>query len=80
MLRELNNLTEEIREVVTNGSLLQERSTGKIALDFTLSLGQIEGLKMAIDTIRDIQFIVDEKVYEEGKCTAIDIICQTEEK
>lgn len=60
MLRELTNIVEEIKEVVTNGSLLQEKDAGKISLDFTLALGQIEGLRMAIDTIKDISSIVEE--------------------
>lgn len=59
VVKEINELIEEIREVVTNGSLLQEKDASKIAIDFTLSLGQIEGLRMAIDTIKDIKSIVE---------------------
>lgn len=60
VVREIDKLIEEIKEVVTNGSLLQEKDTSKISLDFTLALGQIEGLRMAVDTIKDVKSIVEE--------------------
>mgnify|MGYP001615719393 CR=1 FL=1 len=60
VIKSINELIEEIKEVVTNGSLLQEKDTSKISLDFTLALGQIEGLRMAVDTIKDIKSILEE--------------------
>lgn len=64
VVREIDKLIEEIKEVVTNGSLLQEKDTSKISLDFTLALGQIEGLRMAVDTIKDVKSILEDS--EEG--------------
>ncbi len=55
VLKAINERKEELKEVVTNGCLLQEKNTDKIALDFTLTLGQIEGLGMAIDLIKEIE-------------------------
>lgn len=60
VIRAIEELIEEIKEVVTNGSLLQEKDTSKISLDFTLALGQIEGLRMAVDTIKDIKSIIED--------------------
>lgn len=60
LFREINNIIDEIKEVVTNGSLLQDKDVSKISLDYTLALGQIEGLQMAVDTIKDIKTIVEE--------------------
>lgn len=65
-IRAIEELIEEIKEVVTNGSLLQEKDTSKISLDFTLALGQIEGLRMAVDTIKDVKSIIEESEESNG--------------
>lgn len=46
--------------------MLQEKDANKISLDFTLALGQIEGLRMAVDTIKDISSIVEEDINNGG--------------
>lgn len=51
----INKYISELKETVTNGSHIQEKDTNKIALDFTYSLGQIDGLRMAIELVNDIE-------------------------
>ena len=60
-IRILNETAEELIELITDGSHIQEKSTDKISLDYTYSLGQLEGLRVAIQMIKDIK----EKVKEE---------------
>lgn len=43
-----------------------EKNTGRIALDYTYSLGQLDGMRTIIDMIEDIASIVDEKEKESG--------------
>ena len=52
---------EELKDSVTNGSHIQEKDTNKIALDFTYSLGQIDGIREAIEMIKDISSIGEEE-------------------
>lgn len=54
-IKAINETIEEIREVATNGSLLQEKDTNKIAIDYTFTLGQLEGLRMAVSIIDDLE-------------------------
>lgn len=62
----LNEAVEELKESVTNGSHIQEKDTNKIALDFTYSLGQIDGIREAIEMIKDISSILEEEEKESG--------------
>ncbi len=62
----LNETVEELRDMITSGSHIQEKDTGKIALDYTYSLGQLDGMRILIDTIEDIASIVDEREKENG--------------
>lgn len=55
MLKLLKETTEELRELITDGSHIQEKDTGKIALDYTYSLGQLEGMRILISIIEDIE-------------------------
>jgi hypothetical protein len=57
----LNETVEELRELVTNGSHIQEKNSDKIALDYTYSLGQLDGMKTMIEMIKDISSIVEEE-------------------
>ncbi len=57
----LNDTAEELRELITNGSHIQDKSIEKISLDYTYSLGQLDGLREAVQMIRDIKEIVDEE-------------------
>ena len=66
VLKSIKGTIEEIREVATNGSLLQEKDTNKIAIDYTFTLGQLEGLRMAIDTIKDIKSIIEDSEERNG--------------
>lgn len=58
----LNETTEELRELVTNGSHIQDKSIEKISLDYTYSLGQLDGLREAVRMILEIADIVDEEI------------------
>jgi hypothetical protein len=44
-----------LEQNITDGSHIQEKSTEKIALDFTYSLGQLDGMRTLIDIILDIE-------------------------
>ncbi len=57
----LNETAEELRELITNGSHIQDKSIEKISLDYTYSLGQLDGLREAVQMIYDIKEIVDEE-------------------
>lgn len=52
-LSSLDELREEIRTAITDG-FTQEKSIEKISLDYTYALGQLEGIQMAIETLKDI--------------------------
>lgn len=60
-IRLLNEAVEDLRELITNGSHIQEKSTEKISLDYTYSLGQLEGMRTVIEMLKDIKTIVDEE-------------------
>jgi hypothetical protein len=53
-IKTIEEAIDELKDAVTNGSHILEKDTNKIALDVTYSLGQIEGLKLAIELIKDI--------------------------
>ena len=61
MLKNLKETTEELRDLITDGSHIQEKSTGKIALDYTYSLGQLDGMRTVIGMIEDIKNLVEEE-------------------
>jgi len=52
-LRKIKEATEELRDLITDGSHLQEKSTEKIALDYTYSLGQLDGMRTVINMIEE---------------------------
>lgn len=52
---------EYIKGLVTDGSHIQDKSVEKIALDYTYSLGQIDGIRDAIQMIMDIKEISEEE-------------------
>ena len=60
-IRLLEETVAELKEAIVNGSHIQEKDVGKISLDYTYSLGQVEGLRVAISMIEDISSIVDEE-------------------
>lgn len=51
----LKEATEELSELITNGSHIQEKSIDKIALDYTYSLGQLDGMRTVIQMLKDIK-------------------------
>ena len=61
VLKILKESTEELRDLITDGSHIQEKSTGKIALDYTYSLGQLDGMRTIIGMIEDIKNIIEEE-------------------
>lgn len=58
-LRILNEAAEELKEAITDGSHLQEKDVNKISLDYTYSLGQLDGVRKAIEMIKDIADLVE---------------------
>lgn len=50
-IQSINEAIEELREFITNGSHIQEKDAGKIALDYTYSLGQLDGMKTVVEMI-----------------------------
>lgn len=65
-LKILRETTEELRDLITDGSHIQEKQTGKIALDYTYSLGQLDGMRTIISMIEDIKDIVNETEENRG--------------
>jgi hypothetical protein len=59
-IRLLNETREEIREAITDG-FTQEKSIEKISLDYTYALGQLEGIQIAMQTLKDIKALLDEE-------------------
>lgn len=59
-LRALKEATEELKNMITDGSHIMEKSTGKIALDYTYSLGQLDGMRTVINMIEDIKSTMEE--------------------
>ncbi len=66
VLKILKEATEELRDLITDGSHIQEKQTGKIALDYTYSLGQLDGMRTVINIIEDIKSHVDEQEANRG--------------
>lgn len=52
---------EELREFITEGSYIQDKNIEKISLDYTFTLGQIEGLRLAIDLIKEEEIVRDNR-------------------
>ena len=52
---------DELAELIVNGSHIQEKSTDKIALDYTYSLGQLDGMRTAIGVIKEIKELVEQE-------------------
>jgi len=50
-----------LRDAITDGSHIQEKSTEKISLYYTYSLGQLYGVRTVINMIADIAAITEEK-------------------
>ncbi len=57
----LKGTVTELQEAITDGSHIQEKDTGKIALDYTYSLGQLGGLRLAIEMLIDIKEVLDQE-------------------
>ncbi len=58
-IRILKEYIDELKDAVTNGSHIQEKSIEKISLDYTYTLGQIEGVEKTIEMIKEIKSIVE---------------------
>lgn len=56
----LRETEDDLKESIADGSHILEKDTNKIALDFTYSLGQLDGLRMAIQMIKDIKSLTEE--------------------
>ena len=55
----LNKYINHLKDALTDGSHIQEKSIEKISLDYTFTLGQVEGVVSAIEMIKDISFLVE---------------------
>lgn len=53
VLKKIEEQIDELVQTATDGTLLIERSTDKISLDYTLAVGQIEGMRAVIDLIEE---------------------------
>ena len=62
----LKETAEELRDLITDGSHIQDKDTGKIALDYTYSLGQLDGMRTVIGMIEDIKSIVESEEDNHG--------------
>ncbi len=62
-LKLLKEATEELRDLITDGSHVQDKRTDKIALDYTYSLGQLDGMRTVIEMIEDVASIAEEEMY-----------------
>lgn len=60
-LRILKETIDELRDAITDGSHIQEKDTNKIALDYTYSMGQLDGLRMGIEMIVEIKELTKEE-------------------
>ena len=54
MLNMIQEAVAELKEMVTDGSHILEKQTGKIALDYTYSLGQLDGMRTIINIIETV--------------------------
>ena len=54
MLSMIQEAVSELKEMVTDGSHILEKQTGKIALDYTYSLGQLDGMRTIINMIETV--------------------------
>lgn len=54
-IRILKEATEELRDLITDGSHLQEKRIDSVALDYTYSVGQLDGMRKVISMIEDIE-------------------------
>lgn len=59
-IKTLEEILEELKETLSDGSHLQEKSAEKIALDVTYTVGQIDGMRNMIETLKEIAEIVDD--------------------
>lgn len=66
VIKLLRESTEDLRDLITDGSNIQEKDTAKISLDYTYSLGQLAGMRNAIETIKDISSIMEEENVNNG--------------
>lgn len=57
----LNEYADDLRDAITDGSHIQEKSTEKISLDYTYSLGQLEGVRTVIEMLRDIVSLIEDE-------------------
>lgn len=51
----LRETTEELRDLITDGSHLQEKRVDSVALDYTYSIGQLDGMRQVINLIENIK-------------------------
>ena len=54
VLAAIKELADEIKEIITDGSHLLEKDTQKISLDYTYSMGRLDGLREALEAIDDL--------------------------
>lgn len=51
----LKEVTEELKDLIVDGSHIQEKRTDKIALDYTYSLGQLDGMRTLLGMLENIK-------------------------
>ena len=60
-LKTIKEEAEELRDIITDGSHLQEKRIDSVALDYTYSIGQLDGMRRVIQMLEDIAAIVEEE-------------------
>lgn len=56
----LEDTLKEVESMVVDGYLLQQTTADKIAVDYAHKVGIVEGIRKAIQSIKDISTIVEE--------------------
>lgn len=59
VLNTLREATEELRDLITDGSHLQEKRVDSVALDYTYSIGQLDGMRQIINIIENIKEVLE---------------------
>ena len=60
VVRALRKATEELRDLITDGSHIQKKNKKKISLDYIYSLGQLDGMRTVIEMIEDVKETMEE--------------------
>ena len=63
-LRILEDTTGELKDLITSGSHIIDKKADSIALDYTYSLGQLDGMKTLINMLHNMKDQLGEEELE----------------